>query len=250
MSDLHLEFSAAEYPEISQEADVIILAGDTAVTPRDLQFYVGTIRMETAAPIIVVLGNHEYYGHQLVSVPLDYIVALSKIDDVYMVERGAAHIGNVRFFGATLWSFIPDGLAVKIAKDIEDYHSIYNEDPEFEKHPSCVTPTQTVQKWRDSVKFLDDALGRKFDGLSVIVTHYAPSINSVVSEYVGDPVGCAFYSDLDYLIEKHQPRLWVHGHMHQMRAYRIGDTQVLCNPRGYPFEALNTGFINNFIYEI
>ena len=29
------------------------------------------------------------------------------------------------------------------------------------------------------------------------------------------------------------PKLWIHGHMHNRSDYMIGDTRIVCNPRGY-----------------
>jgi len=39
-------------------------------------------------------------------------------------------------------------------------------------------------------------------------------------------------SDLSSEIERWQPDLWVHGHVHDSFDYRVGRTRVLCNPRG------------------
>ena len=38
------------------------------------------------------------------------------------------------------------------------------------------------------------------------------------------------------LIEERQPALWVHGHTHDSCDYRVGNTRVICNPRGYENE--------------
>ena len=43
----------------------------------------------------------------------------------------------------------------------------------------------------------------------------------------------AYASDLDMLIEDRQPRLWIHGHVHQALDRTIGVTRVVCNPLGY-----------------
>jgi predicted phosphodiesterase len=43
-----------------------------------------------------------------------------------------------------------------------------------------------------------------------------------------------FASRLDDLILDHpEIAVWVHGHMHNPSDYQVGDTRVLCNPRGY-----------------
>lgn len=68
---------------------------------------------------------------------------------------------------------------------------------------------------------------------SVVVTHHAPSIHSIVDRYKSNPVSAAFASNLDELILEYQPRIWIHGHTHESFDYRIGKARVVCNPRGY-----------------
>ena len=58
----------------------------------------------------------------------------------------------------------------------------------------------------------------------------------------GDPITAAYASDLDELIERTQPQLWVHGHIHASSDYFVGRTRVVCNPRGYYPSQLNAGF--------
>jgi Icc-related predicted phosphoesterase len=69
----------------------------------------------------------------------------------------------------------------------------------------------------------------------VVVTHHAPSGESVAECYKGDTLmNGAFASDLSELImDRPQIKLWTHGHMHNMSNYWVGDTRVVCNPRGY-----------------
>jgi Icc-related predicted phosphoesterase len=71
------------------------------------------------------------------------------------------------------------------------------------------------------------------------VTHHAPSLQSVADPYKRDLVSAAFASPLDSLVAASKAKLWLHGHVHHACDYRIGDTRVLCNPRGYPGENEN-----------
>ena len=41
----------------------------------------------------------------------------------------------------------------------------------------------------------------------------------------------------------------VHGHIHSQQDYMIGDTRVVCNPRGYPDEP-NANFIPNLTVNV
>jgi hypothetical protein len=84
---------------------------------------------------------------------------------------------------------------------------------------------------------------------SVIVTHHAPSIRSLPERRHADLISCAYASNLDGFIEEHQPRLWIHGHIHHSSDYLIGKTRVLANPRGYPDQG-NAGFVPGLVVEV
>jgi Icc-related predicted phosphoesterase len=62
----------------------------------------------------------------------------------------------------------------------------------------------------------------------------------------------AFASNLEDLILRHQPELWVHGHIHHVRDYPIGDTRVVCNPRGYLAAGWSerTGFVEDLVIDV
>jgi Icc-related predicted phosphoesterase len=72
-------------------------------------------------------------------------------------------------------------------------------------------------------------------GSYVVVGHHAPSSQSVAEWYKGDTLmNGAFRSELDeFIMDRPQIRYWLHGHMHNNSNYWIGETRVVCNPRGY-----------------
>ena len=51
----------------------------------------------------------------------------------------------------------------------------------------------------------------------------------------------AFISDLSAIIERWQPTLWIHGHVHSSHDYRVGSTRTVCNPHGYGMENAGAG---------
>ena len=69
-----------------------------------------------------------------------------------------------------------------------------------------------------------------------MITHHAPSPRSIRRWFQNDPLNPAFASDLDRLIERYQPALWVHGHMHDPVDERLGKTRLVANPAGYAHE--------------
>jgi Icc-related predicted phosphoesterase len=73
---------------------------------------------------------------------------------------------------------------------------------------------------------------------------------SVAKRYANDPLNPAFASSLEDLIEKYQPELWIHGHTHVPCDYELFGTRVVCNPRGYPWEARGSAFDPGLIVEL
>ena len=49
-------------------------------------------------------------------------------------------------------------------------------------------------------------------------------------------LNAAYASDLSAVIESGRPALWVHGLTHDSRDYLVGETHIVCNPRGYDDE--------------
>ena len=82
--------------------------------------------------------------------------------------------------------------------------------------------------------------GNRFIGATLwtdlLLAHHAPSPRSIRDWYEGDPFNPAFASDLDGVIERYQPALWIHGHMHDPVDERLGKTRLIENPAGYAYE--------------
>jgi hypothetical protein len=59
-----------------------------------------------------------------------------------------------------------------------------------------------------------------------------------------------YASDLsEDILDNENIRVWVHGHMHDPVDYKIGETRVLANPRGYvPYEG--DKFLPGFYFEV
>ena len=73
------------------------------------------------------------------------------------------------------------------------------------------------------------------DKKCVVVTHHTPSFQSMHPMYANDGLmNGGYHSELsEYILDRPQIKLWTHGHTHNSFDYTIGDTRVVCNPRGY-----------------
>jgi hypothetical protein len=82
-----------------------------------------------------------------------------------------------------------------------------------------------------SQAWLRQALAVPFDGPTVAVTHFAPSLLSAAPRYGLTPGTAGFCNALDELLPL--ARLWLHGHLHCPVDYVKHGCRVVGNPLGY-----------------
>ncbi len=170
--------------------------------------------------------------------------------NIYVLDNDTLELDGVRFVASTLWTdFNLHGegeawFARQRAKQwMNDFESIRNGRRRF-------TPEDSVELHEASKTWLVGELKRKFEGPTVVVTHHLPAAMSVAKQYVNDPSSPAFASQLEDVIEKHRPELWVHGHTHVPRDYELFETRVVCNPRGYPGENRRSEFRDDLVVSV
>jgi len=243
LSDLHLEFEPFTPPAV--EVDVVILAGDVGTGRNGLKWALKTF---PDRPVIYVLGNHEFYGQKLQKL-IKELQELADGTNIRLLENEQCSIGEVVFLGATLWTDFglngnPVVSEVVAQTGMNDYRRIRTL-PRY----SRLRPSDTRRLHMQSRQWLEDQVfslkGRKV----VVVTHHAPSRESIPPAFDGDPCNPAFASDLSRFIVESEARLWVHGHIHCCCDYAVGKTRVIANPRGYPTEP-RTGFDPGLIVEV
>jgi hypothetical protein len=108
---------------------------------------------------------------------------------------------------------------------------------EFKTRVAKFSPEDAVTehvKMKEYIQVVTDMLGKN-PNKYVVVGHHAPSRQSTHEMYAHDTIMNGGYSsDMDEFIEdRPQIKLWTHGHTHHVFDYMIGETRVVCNPRGY-----------------
>lgn len=84
----------------------------------------------------------------------------------------------------------------------------------------------------------------------VVVTHHLPHPRSIAQQYARSSLNRFFVAqDAAELVERSGAQLWVHGHTHATCDYIVGETRVICNPRGYPNES-RSGFELGCVVEV
>lgn len=248
LSDLHEEFGAFEPPDV--EVDVTVLAGDTYTKGRGLR--PGT---RFGRPVVMVAGNHEFYdGAVDTALPKLRAALVREFPEVTLLENEEAVIGGTRFLGCTLWSDFRlragDDL-VGVKRDANacvghrhgprmmDFWNIRVARDGYRKF----RPLDAATLHARSVAWLDERFAAPFDGPTAVVTHHAPSPRCLPAGWWDDPMSCAYASDMDALIERWRPAAWIWGHVHtSVPAFRIGETLMVSNPRGYTPWGLNPAF--------
>ena len=243
LSDLHLEFADFRPPPVA--ADVVVLAGDIHVGTKGITW----AREEFPdVPVLYVLGNHEFYQGAIPKL-VDKLREAAAGSNVHILEKDSLAVGDVRFSGCTLWTdmaLIDGDPQIGIgasASTMSDYRLI-----RVSPNHRRLRPEDTIRFHHQSRRWLEQELGVEAP-VRVIISHHAPLPDSLHPAYAGEPSNAAYASDLRALIERTQPPLWIHGHVHYGRDYRVGATRVVCNPRGYPGE-LAEGFQPDLVVEL
>jgi Icc-related predicted phosphoesterase len=232
LSDLHNEFLRSPRLIAHQpEVDVVVLAGDIDLDCRGLEW----ARRTFDKRIIYVPGNHEFYNFDF-DTTRERMKSVADLLGIDLLDPGVVEIGDTVFVGATLWTdfelFGNREREMSIAmKQLNDFRVIKG-----------FTPARSLTRHEEEKAFIERELAKYRDRRCVVVSHHLPSWSSVAERYRGDKLSAAFASNLDELIEREQPQLWIHGHTHDGFDYRIGETRVICNPHGYPDDTDNPGF--------
>lgn len=273
VSDLHMEFSPITLTN-EQQADVLILAGDILMSeilhdyPRgsDKETYHSSRQLkawrfreflqecsDNFTNVIYVAGNHEFYQGKFYS-GLEYLrEECSFYPNVHFLEKNTVTIDDVIFIGATLWTDANKGdplTMYQLPHMMNDYRIIRNDHSGFRR----LSIEDTVKRHHESMDYIEMMVENSAsDKKIVVVTHHSPSYQSIVSKYDDQfEMNGGYHSDLSKFILDNNIALWVHGHTHEVLDYTLGNTRIVCNPRGYEGESYSeqTGWNPNLLLEI
>lgn len=208
--------------------DVLVLAGDIADGPASAVAELRRIQALTGRPIIFTPGNHDFINSSVRPPEFETLAW-----PIALLRAGACiEIGHVRFLGATLWT----DFELNDLGELAQRWAIASM-PEFgtvrhETEDRFITPRDVALEHDKDRAALEMALSSPHDGTTVVVTHHAPSAQSIPEDPWHERWP-AYASDLEATIRRFQPALWVHGHIHEPQDYKIDETRVLSNPRGY-----------------
>jgi Icc-related predicted phosphoesterase len=270
-SDLHLEFGDLFFTN-TDNADVLILSGDICKAmegTRSSRLHDFFKRCTFQFPhVIYVMGNHEHYDGDFATTVTKLKNNLSYLPNLYILDKEMKEIDGVKFLGGTMWTDMnnEDPLTLFHIKSVmNDFKVVdnsnrtvqrrvpiyeYNADGslkkdergynipvghKFKESPSSFCPEDSVEDHRKMIEFLKVMTAEKHDDKFVVCSHHTPSFQSCADYYKNDKImNGAYHTNLEeFILDRPQIKLWTHGHTHEDFDYMIGDTRVVCNPRGY-----------------
>ncbi len=248
-SDLHTEFWDGYDVLDPGTGDLLILAGDIGMV-YTLNTFEGTpyenfLRKcsEGYNKVFYTLGNHEFYGGDFATTVDKLREYTSKYNNITVLDNNSEYYNGVHYVGGTMWANF-NNMDNRVMRDcgyyMNDYHQITNKN-------TPLTPNDTLIEHKHTIEWFERCLN-SLNGPVVMITHHAPSVESLDSHYVGSDVSGAYFTDMTKFINNH-PNIthWVHGHIHSNNNYYIGECNVLSNPFGYHSDALNKHFIPSVV---
>ena len=262
LSDLHLETDPTFLAEPAAGADLLVLAGDigsyrqgSRLNGTDFGLGSYSPRNGWPTPVVYVPGNHEYDN-------LDFDDTHARLRelcdglDILWLERETRVIGGVRFVGTTLWTDFDalaapgDTIGEVLKKRAKAFRAadFYLEKAEMRRHGAPFMAEQMREQGLACQQWLDAALRAPFDGPTVAITHFAPTLASADPRY-GVTAGTAgFCNALDGLLPLAD--YWIHGHLHCAQDYVQNGCRVIANPLGYAKKGEQADFAPGRLWDL
>ena len=263
LSDIHLEFGTYQVKRTNRSKNQILaLAGDIGLVHRKpkLREYLAFLKdcSEQFYEVLLVMGNHEHYQGSLLRTRVKLQEGIDSLGlfNVHLLDNTMREYPEKKIvvLGSTLWT---DGdsdhpLSPFYWEKMSDLKRIRT-GTLAEPYRDRFKFYYMVREFRFSWHFLRENTKKYKDlGWRIIwLNHHAISSLSIPDRFIGDTLNRFFTSpSKEYELLDLSPDLTIHGHLHNSVDYRIGDTRVVCNPRGYYGYSLNPDFNESLVINI
>ena len=273
LSDLHLESNPHFKPQPLPGADLLVLAGDIGSYQNGS--LLGSLGIEDfglarfsprpvalggadwPTPVLFLPGNHEYDGQDFDEADARLRETCARLGLIWL-ERDTVVLAGVRFVGCTLWTDFDalttcqanaspaDAGQITLAGQLKAREKAFRAANFYLKKNHALRKGQPMlaeqvrEEGLKSQAWLRQALAQPFDGPTVVVTHFAPSLLSADPRYGLTPGTAGFCNSLDELLPL--ATLWLHGHLHCPNDYVKHGCRVVANPLGYARKGEQSAF--------
>lgn len=227
LSDLHIDSS--NMARVPKAGDVLVVAGDVSVEDSLLQNFFER-NLPWNVPTIFVPGNHEHECKDVLRSREYFSELLVELPHVHVLQNSSMRIEDVEFFGATLWSDF-EGSGVCRGAALKEWASRISDFVTIRHGQRAIAPDDMALVSKQSQAELARMLQASSAPKKVVVTHFAPHSLSGDARHLGALSSGYWCNDLPHLLR--QADLWIHGHVHESKDYRMEGCRVMCNPRGY-----------------
>jgi hypothetical protein len=249
VSDLHLE--ACEHgfgiPDLGS-GEILILGGDILCARHFKKdgplhkVYDDFLQkcVKNFDEVLYIQGNHEAYSFH-------YDTTFKVLKEhlppsIHLLENDYVKIKDTIFLACTLWTDFRNENPLEMmeaSRFLNDYKTI-----RIGSNYRKLNPDDTLKFHKKSKQFLIEKLEEFKDTKTWVLTHHSPSYQSIHPKYKMETTNGSYASNLDDLIlENPQVKYWNHGHTHESFRYKIGECEVICNPRGY-YSGVNSSGLN------
>lgn len=226
VSDIHIERDYPYVPDfrqiIKKSSDNLILAGDIGRLEYTDQYFefLKSLSFEFKN-LYLIPGNNEFYSKKydysyLSMILLQFensIANLKVLDNKYIDIENT----NIRIFGSTLWSYIPENKRqLHLPIKIDD---------------KSASPTWMNRQHFQSLYILENTIENlPVNKELIVVTHYAPTFKGCISEKykTNDALNCYYHSNLERFFHE-KINTWIFGHTHTNCDYINGNVRIMSN---------------------
>lgn len=262
LSDLHIEVHPQLQIAPAPGADLLVLAGDigsyqegSRLVAPDFGLTRFSPRHGWPAPVIYVPGNHEYDNADFDEVHSRLRETCEALE-IGWLERETRTIDGIRFVGTTLWADFDAlvepsdtlGDALKKRGKAVRAANFYLEKAATMRAGEIFLADEMREHALICQDWLRNELSRDFDGTTVVITHFAPTLASADPRYGLSPGTAGFCNSLDELLPRAD--LWLHGHLHCHFDYLKDGCRVVANPLGYMGKGEQEDFRPDLLIEV
>jgi len=235
-SDIHIDVNATTFlpRAMIPPCSTLVIAGDLGgvdILYKIIHWLVSITKKGIYRNVVLVLGNHDMYqsnGIALARLLWGSFRAELAREHVYLLDNETLELEGVHFIGSTFWTDPTTTRYINVPQQVKNSMKDYRGGIHGFTLQAC------AELHAEARDFVAEELKKHENDKTIVVTHHLPSFKCIAPKYQLSQTNGAFASESDDLMTLYTPTTWIHGHTHSAVNIVIGNTHVVCHPRGYP----------------